>query len=374
MSVIHFDIAVVGGGIAGLSVAAELAGSRNVAVLERESQPGYHSTGRSAALFFETYGSDLVRALTRASRPFYENPPTGFAQHVLLESCGALFVARDDQLASLESFASEEDVRKTGRVISRVEARSHCPVLREDYVSAALWDPAPASIDVSSLLEGYRRQLRERGGSLITNAEVTALSFGSGRWDVRTAMGEFTADILVNAAGAWADRIATSAGVVPIALEPRRRTAVLVRAGGTEALHTRALVIDVDEQFYFRSESGDVLVSPADETPSPPCDTQPEELDVAVAIDRLVSATTLDIRSVRAKWAGLRSFVTDRNPVLGFDQGNDRLFWLAAQGGYGIQTAPAMAQLAASVILHRPIPEIISPQIVQGLSPGRLRK
>jgi D-arginine dehydrogenase len=369
----HTDIVVIGAGIAGLSLAAEIARSRSVVVLERESHPAYHATGRSAALFFETYGSDLVRALTRASRPFYGAPPPGFADYPLLETCGALFVARADQLSSLERFAAEEDVRRSGEIVSRDAALALCPLLREDYVAAGLFDPAPASIDVASLIEGYRRALRQQSGTLITNAEVIGLSFEGDVWRIATTAGEFSADIVVNAAGAWADQLARLAGMGRVGLEPRRRTALLARAEGADALSTRALIIDIDEQFYFRAESGGILISPADETLSPACDAQPEELDIAVAIDRVAAATTLDVRSVRAKWAGLRSFVADRNPVVGFAPGDRRFFWLAGQGGYGIQTAPAMAELAAALVLHRPVPNrlALAAQDIERLSPSR---
>jgi D-arginine dehydrogenase len=366
-----FDIVIVGGGIAGLSLAGEIAPFCKVAVLEREAQPGYHSTGRSAALFFETYGSGLVRALTRASRSFYERTPAGFAEHPLLETCGALFVARADQMASLESFAAEEDVRKTGIVISRDGVLERCPILRSDYIAAGLWDPAPASIDVASLLDGYRRRMAAAAGLLVTSTEVTALARQAKSWRITTGGGEFEAGIVVNAAGAWADELARLAGAAPVGLEPRRRTAVLVRTDGV--LTARSLVIDVDEQFYFRAESGDILVYPADETPAVPADAQPEELDVAIAIDRFSAATTLNVRGVRSKWAGLRSFVADRNPVLGFDPNCSGFFWLAGQGGYGIRTAPAMSQLAAALVLGRDVPAALAlpSGTLDGLSPSR---
>jgi D-arginine dehydrogenase len=375
MSTSHADVIVIGAGMAGVSAAAGLARSCKVIVLERESQPGYHSTGRSAAFFSETYGSDLVRALTRASRRFYETPPAGFATQALLEPCGSLMIARDDQLSTLEAVAQEEDFSRTGKLISRDEVLSLCPVLRSEYVAGGLYDPAPASIDVASLLDGYRRQLLERRGSLVTGADVIAVSFQDGVWKCSTSAGEFTGRVLVNAAGAWADQMAVRAGVRGIGLEPRRRTAVVVRADGAESLGTRALVIDADEQFYFRPESGGVLVSPADETLTPPCDAQPEELDVAIAIDRLSSATTLDVRAVRSKWAGLRSFVADRNPVVGFDSENRHFFWLAGQGGYGIQTAPAIAELAASLVLGESVPDslALTQRHVENLAAARLR-
>ncbi|MGD0189806.1 MAG: FAD-binding oxidoreductase [Rhizomicrobium sp.] len=374
MTATEVDIAVVGAGIAGLSAAAELARSRRVVVLESEPQPGYHSTGRSAAVFAETYGSDLIRSLTRASRPFFERPPFGFSLQPLLETCGALFIARQDQLESLDNFADEEDIMRTGRLVSGEQALAHCPVLRNDYVAAALWDPAPAEIDVASLLDGYRRQLLERGGSLVTAATVLGMASSGGRWRTATSEGEFVSAVVVNAAGAWADQIAALAGVPGIGLEPRRRTAVLARASEAQVLTSRMLVIDVDEQFYFRAESGDVFVSPADETLTPPCDAQPEELDVAIAIDRLMTATTLQVRSVRSKWAGLRCFVADRNPVVGFDSHQDGFFWLAAQGGYGIQTAPAIASLAAAILLDGPLPDGIEDHDVARLAPGRLTR
>lgn len=372
----HADIIVVGAGVAGLSVGAELAATHKIVVVEREPQPGYHTSGRSAAVFSETYGSELVRAITRASRTFYNAPPDGFAAQPLLEPCGELFIARDDQIEELQRFAAEAEVKRNGRILTRDGARAICPVLRDEYVAAGLFEPAAASIDVAAVLDGYRRLLRERGGLLVLDSEAAELALEKGLWRVSTPAGRFSGEILVNAAGAWADQVARSCGVAPIGLQPLRRTAVVARADGAEALRSRALVIDIDEEFYFRAESGGVLVSPADETLSEPTDAQPDEIDVAIAIDRLMRATTLEVRAVRSKWAGLRSFVPDRNPVVGRAPDNPQFFWLAGQGGYGFQTAPAISQLAAALVLRRPIPEKLglTAEFASALSPARLQQ
>jgi D-arginine dehydrogenase len=349
------DILIIGAGMAGLSLGAELSRERRVIVLERENQPGYHATGRSAALFMEAYGPPVVRALARASRPFLSAPPAGFAEHALLESCGLLLIARSDQLAALEAFAAQPDV---GRLVHRVdahEARRLRPCLRNGYVAAALSDPTTAAIDVASLLQGYRATFRRNGGILATNAEATAVSRKDGRWRAETTAGPFTASILVNAAGAWADELAVMAGIRPIGLEPRRRSVAVVEVGASANRAGSGVTADIEEEFYFRPEGNGLLLSPADETLSPPCDAQPEELDIAIAVDRLARATDLEVRRVSARWAGLRSFVADRDPVAGFAPDEPSFFWLAGQGGYGIQVAPALAQLGAALIEQRPL-------------------
>jgi D-arginine dehydrogenase len=354
---LHADVIVVGSGIAGASVAACLAATRSVILLEAESRPGYHSTGRSAALFSESYGNAVIRALTRASRDFFHRPPADFTAGPLLKPRGSLFIATAGQRATLDRFAALPDIVPETRPVSAAEARALCPALRAEYVAAALLEAGSADIDVHALHDGYLRDCRRRGGHIAYGSPVTALAHDGRQWRVDAAAGQFTAPIVVNAAGAWADPLAELAGIAPLGLTPLRRTALLVDPPPHFATGAWPMVIDIDEQFYFKPDAGSLLLSPADETPTSPGDAQPEEWDVAVAVDRIQAATTLDIRSLKRRWAGLRTFASDRTPVVGFADGSPGFFWLAGQGGYGIQTAPALARAAAALIQHAALPD-----------------
>lgn len=351
-----FDVIVVGAGIAGTGIAAQLGPDLRVAVLEQEAQPGYHTTGRSAAVFAESYGGDTVRLLSRASRGFYMQPPAGFANDPLLVPRGFLFIAREDQRESLETLAGLPDMRATATRMSAREACERMPLLRPDYVADALLDGGASDIDVHALHQGYAAMLRRNGGQILCNARVTAIEKLLGNWRVTSAAGSFEAPLLVNAAGAWADELASLAGVERIGLQPMRRTAALVDVPQTEGMERWPLTIDIDEEFYFKPDAGRLLISPGDETPSAPCDAVPDEMDLAIAVDRIERATTLDIRRMHSRWAGLRSFVADRSPVAGFAPDTQGFFWLAGQGGYGIQTAPALSRFAASQLLGQPVP------------------
>jgi D-arginine dehydrogenase len=375
VSAAEFDIVVIGAGMAGASVAAHLSDGRRVLVLEREGQPGYHSTGRSAALFSEIYGGEPVRALSRASRDLLYAPPPGIVDAPLVRTRCAMHIAREDQRAKLEAFAALPDVACGAHLISSAEAIALCPILKPEHAVAAALEPNAADVDVHGLHQGYLKLLRERGGVLLTDRDVQTLAYDGGRWRVRAGDEDFSAPILVNAAGAWADEIARLAGVSPLGLQPMRRTALLVDAPEGAVIEDWPMVIDADEQFYFKPDAGLLLLSPADETPMDPCDVQPDEWDVAVAIDRVEAATTLKVRRVKHKWAGLRSFVPDRAPVAGYDPDTPGFFWLAGQGGYGIQTAPALSRTAAALILGQPIPADIAVHgvVAADLSPARLR-
>jgi len=369
-----FDVLIIGAGIAGASLAASLPAGRRVALIEREAQPGYHATGRSAALFSQIYGNAAIRALSRASRAFLFEPPAGFAPTPLVAPRGALYIARDDQRASFAAMAALPDVAAGARAASVAEARRLSPLLRDGYVDQALFEADARDIDVNVLHQGYLRQFRAKGGELRLDSGVTAIERVGGQWRVTTASGDFASPIVVNAAGAWADALAVLAGAAPIGLTPRRRTAVLVEGADDPAVAASAMTIDIDETFYFKPDAGLLLISPADETPALACDARPEEMDVALAIDRVERATTLKVRRVRAKWAGLRSFVADRAPVVGFDPALAGFFWLAGQGGYGIQTAPAMGALAAALVAGQAVPaELIDSGLDVGrVAPGRL--
>jgi D-arginine dehydrogenase len=371
-----FDVLVIGAGIAGATAAALLAPDRRVALLERESQPGYHSTGRSAALFSETYGNAIVRALSRASRAFLFAPPDGFTEYPLVRRRGTLHIARKDQLGLLENFLAIPDVATHSRAVDASEALLLCPLLRPDYAAAGIHEPFASDVDVHALHQGYLKMARAAGSALITDAAVTRLDRKQGNWIARTPAGDFEAPVVVNAAGAWADELAQLAGAVPLGIVPYRRTAVLVDLPKGLNIDEAPNTIDIEELFYFKPDAGQLFLSPADETPTVPCDAQPDEIDVAVAIDRVQAATTLDVTRVRRKWAGLRSFAPDRSPVIGYDPEIAGFFWLAGQGGYGIQTAPAAGRLAAALIREEDVPRELSGFGIgaDALSPKRFRK
>jgi D-arginine dehydrogenase len=261
------------------------------------------------------------------------------------------------------------DVHAGTRQVDAARARALSPLLRPGYAVTALHEPLAHDIDVSALHQGFLRQLAQAGGRLFLDHDVVSLERRGDCWHVATSKGEFAAPVLVNAAGAWADSLARRAGVAPIGLAPCRRTVVLVEAPQTPDIVNAPMTLDIDEQFYFKPDAGLLLLSPGDETPLDPCDVQPDELDVATAIARVEQATLLQVTRIRAKWAGLRSFVTDRTPCVGYDAASPGFFWLAAQGGYGIQTAPAMGQLAAALIQHRAVPDVL---LWQGVEPQKL--
>jgi D-arginine dehydrogenase len=372
----HADVIVIGAGIAGASVAAHLAEARRVVLLEREDRAGYHSTGRSAALFTEIYGNTVIRALTRASRKFLFDPPAGFAEGPLTRPRGCLYIASQSQLDALQAFASLPDVAPATRPLEVHEAHALCPILREGYVAAALFEPDSSDIDVSALHQGYLRLFKRREGRLVTNAPVEALERGAGGWTVHAALERFTAPLLVNAAGAWADEVAALAGLAPVGLQPRRRTAVLVDAPSGVDISRWPFVNDAEERFYFKPEAGALFLSPADETPVEPSDVQPDEWDIAAAVERVEAVTTLRVARLKARWAGLRTFAPDRTPVAGFSDEGPGFFWLAGQGGYGIQTAPALSRAAAALILEAPLAEDLQGLRAEfpALSPGRFRE
>lgn len=368
------DVAVIGGGIAGASLARAAAETGRVLLLEREGQPGYHSSGRSAALYSETYGNLVVRALSTGSRDAFLTPSSDFDGFDLTRPRGTLHVGRADQDEVLE-----QTLQTLGQLvpsvhrISAAEAAARVPVLEAHRIAGAVFEPDARDIDTNGLLQGSLRGLRRLGGEIRTDAEVTALRpLPGGGWRIETTAGTIEAGIVVNAAGAWADAVADLAGAATIGLVPKRRTAFLFDVPGQD-VDAWPAVVDLDEQFYFKPDAGKLLGSPADETPSPPCDAQPEEMDVAIAVDRIETATTLKIRRLSHRWAGLRSFVADKTPVLGFDTALPGFFWCAGQGGYGFQTAPAMARLGAALLRGDAVPDDLARLGITAaaLAPGR---
>jgi len=370
------DILIVGAGMAGASAAYELAAQFNVVLLEREAHPGYHTTGRSAALFSETYGNTVIRGLTVGSRDFYLTPPVGFAEHALLTDRGVMLIARADQMERAHLWAAEASALVPSvRLITAEEAYAKVPVLRPGYVAGAVFEPTAMDIDVHGLHQGYLRGLRTRGGKLVTDAEAIGIARDGEGWRVETGAGTWQADIVVNAGGAWADVVAALAGLAPVGLVPKRRTALLVDPPDTVSIDRWPATIDMDEQFYFKPDAGKLLMSPADETPMAPCDVQPEELDIAICVDRVQTAADLPVRRINRSWAGLRSFVSDKTPVVGFDPAAKGFFWLAGQGGYGIQTAPAMGRLTAGLVAGNGVPADLAALgvIAAALAPDRFR-
>lgn len=373
----EFDVAILGAGIAGASLGFRLAGGRSVLVLEREPQPGYHATGRSAAMFMESYGPPAVRALTRASREFYAHPPGGFAQQRLLAPRGVLYLATHGQEALLQQ--TRADLLATCpdlELLPADAALARVSCLRPEVVHGALFEPDAQDIDVHALHQGFLRGLRRQGGELHTGVQIESAQRSGAWWALRLAGGEaLRAHTVVNAAGAWADEVAALFGAAPIGLVPHRRSAFTFKA--PEGLDASAwpAVVGVDESYYFKPDAGQLLGSPANADPTVPHDVVPEELDVATGIHQIESVTTLTIRRPTSTWAGLRSFVRDGEMVIGWDDACPGFFWLAGQGGYGIQSAAAASELAASLLRGEPLPTALAQHGVdpQALSVQRLR-
>jgi D-arginine dehydrogenase len=344
------DVVVIGGGIAGIAAAAELAvAGAEVVLLEAENQLAYHTTGRSAALYFESYGHPTVRALSRASRRYFEDPPAGTTDAPLLSPRGAMVVAPPDQVDLL--CRQIDEAREHGTTVRRLtpeEAIELVPALRVEEIAMASYEADAADMDVAAIHQSFVRTFRRHGGTIVTGARVTGLSRADS-WTITTGSGDrYDAGVVVNAAGAWCDIVGGLFGALPLGLVPKRRTAFMIGAPPGSAHWP--LTVDAAHTFYFKPDGSQLLCSPADETPTEPCDARPEEIDIALAIERINHMTTLGVRSVRSSWAGLRSFVPDGGMVIGFDPDVDGFFWLAGQGGTGIQTSPAAGALVADLI------------------------
>lgn len=371
------DFAVIGGGIAGASAAWRLAAHGSVLLLEAEDQPGYHTTGRSAALFSERYKNPVIRGLAAASGGLLFEPPDGFADAPLLAPRGLLITGRDDQKAALDGqFTPEQLAEGIAEPVSIEEACRLSPALRPDYYTGAYLVPAAQDIDVNGLHRGFLRGFQRAGGRLVCSARVTALSREGDGWRIETPAGVFWAGAVVNAAGAWADEVAALAGLKPLGLQPKRRTCITFDppADLAAGLPRWPMVIDATEEFYFKPEAGRVLASPADETNSPPVDAQAEELDVAIAADRVQQATVMEVRRITHRWAGLRNFLPDKMPVAGQDPAEPSFVWLAGLGGFGIMTSEALGRAACAAALQAPLPDDLAARDVSAaaLSPARL--
>ena len=351
------EFLVIGAGIAGASAACALAEHGSVIVVERETSAGYHTTGRSAAQFLESYGNLSTRCLTRGGRPFFEAPPGGFTETPLLAPRAAMFFAREDQLDALH--ALHATVGALTPEVTLIDAKEVCelvPAMRADRVAGAMFEPDSMDIDVNALHQGFLRGARRRGVRIVLDAELESLEHRNGRWEARTRNGAWEARAIVNAAGAWCDEVARLAGATPVGLVPKRRTVFTFDPPADSGSDAWPLAIDVDEELFFKPDAGRLMCSPADETPSPACDAQPEDLDIAIAIDRLGKATTLKVSRIVSRWAGLRSFVRDHSLVIGPDAELEDFYWVAGQGGYGIQTSPAVARTIAALATGGDVP------------------
>jgi D-arginine dehydrogenase len=352
----HPDVLVIGGGIAGMSAAAALSEHANVTVLEAEEQIGFHSSGRSATMLHYALGDRLIRALTFASRPFFDKPPAGFTDVPLGVKMPVLIHAREDERAELDALEAE---LSSFAALIRLDSRAvHelCPLLKEDALHG-IADLNGIHLDPHAMLQANLRQLRSRGGELHTGARAANVERGGDLWSVTTERGgTFAAPTLINAAGAWADRVAELAGVRPLGLEPKRRTIITFDAPPGTRLDHLPFAKTVDDELYFAPESGRLFASPMDEVASEPVDAQPEEDEVALAAHRMEERTVVKVERIHSRWAGLRTFTPDRRPAVGFASDAEGFFWLAGQGGAGLQTSPAMAAIAASLITGRSWP------------------
>jgi D-arginine dehydrogenase len=366
-----YDIIVIGAGIAGASVAAHLAATRRVAILEMENRSGFHSTGRSAASFEPNYGPPPMLAFTRASERFFLEPPRGFTAAPLLTPRESLFLVTEGQEdACARLIAKAADLGE----LSERAAREIFPVLRPGHAKRVLLDPNTGDLDVDLIHGGYLRMLRERGGHVFTDHEVKGLLYRDWKWQVATPHGIFTSPVIVNAAGAWADTVAKLGGVTPVGLQPKRRSIGVVPLTGHDGMEDWPMVTDAGETWYCKPQSGKLIVSSADATPVDPHDAYADDMAIATGIERMMQATTVKVERLDHSWGGLRSFVRDGHPVVGFAPDAEGFFWLAGQGGYGIQSSPALSETAASIILGNPMPDSV---VAQGLdlndiSPKRL--
>jgi len=353
------DFLVVGAGIAGAGFAYFCAPNARVTIIDMEDQAGYHTTGRSAAFYAETYGGAKLQPLTTASKDFFLSPPAGFAEQAILSPLGALHVFREDQRNKAEGLYREMRKELPGiALLDAQEIRKRAPFLNQSCLAGGIDDPDCGNLDVAALHQGFLKGAKSAGATLLLGAGFESATYDEGHWTVQTRTGQIRAKNIVNAAGAWGDEVAVRAGINPVALTPLRRTiATVANPRGLPFKKDGPIVIDVDEKFYFKPEGTGYLVSPADETESPACDAQPDIEDVALGAALFEQATGAEISRIEAKWAGLRTFAPDRAPVIGYAPDNSSFFWNVGQGGYGIQTAPAWSALASATALSLPIPE-----------------
>jgi D-arginine dehydrogenase len=368
----HYDILVVGAGIAGASVAAYLAGSHQTLLVEMEERPGYHATGRSAASYEPNYGPPPMLAFTRASECFFRKPPTGFCDAPLLLARPSLFIEAVGQQEHARAFLEKASGIEE---ISKADALRLFPPLRPDYVCRAFLDRTTADMDVDLIHRGFLRMFKAAGGDLLLAAPVTASERKGGLWKVRAGAHDITARIIINAAGAWGDSLAARAGVGPVGLVPKRRSIAVIPFEHEQPWFHWPLVTDVGETWYAKPQSGKLIVSSADATPVEPHDAYADDMAIAEGVERLMAATAIDVNRIEHSWGGLRTFAPDGNPVVGFDPLVETFFWLVGQGGYGIQSAPALGETAAALVNGAALPPAVHDHGLDlaAISPERFR-
>ncbi len=369
------DFLIIGAGAAGAGAGFALSEHGKVILLEAEAQPGYHSTGRSAALYTRFYGNRVSRALNHASLGFLQAPPPGFADHSLLGPRGALAITPPGAPELIDETLALDPSGRQIVEVSPARAVELVPILRVEAVGRAAYEEGVLDMDVHGIHHGFLRGLAARGGRVVNDARVEAIERKSGRWELRAGGETYAAPVVVNAAGAWADEIGRLAGLPPIGLVPKRRTAVMVEPpAGLDLRHWPA-VDQMDNEHYFKPDAERLMLSPGDATPSPPCDAQPEDLDVALVVDWFQRVTTVEVRRLGNRWAGLRSFVADNAPVCGQEPGAEGFHWLAGQGGYGIMMSSSLGRAVAGLITTGALPDDIRALGVTtaDLSPARCR-
>jgi D-arginine dehydrogenase len=371
---VETDICIVGGGIAGISLAAELARHARVVVLESEERPGTHATGRSAANYSETHSTAPVRALTKASLEFLLRPPDGFADSPLLTPRPLLYFGRNDQRGALDRLLQDAELAGAqAQHLSAVDAIALAPCLRADYVASAVLEPLSYDIDVDLLLQARLRVLRRADMRVLCATRMNHATRSEGRWLISSGDKAIQADVIVNAAGAWADDVAVRAGAKALGLSAKLRSVALLPVDGAD-IAAMPMCVDADSTFYFKPDAGRLLLSPMDETPQTPADAFADDFALAEAMERLTLATTFLARRPSHTWGGLRTFAPDRTPVIGFDTTAPGFFWLAGQGGAGIQTSPAASRLAAHLILGESAGAASPPVDPETVSPRRFRQ
>jgi D-arginine dehydrogenase len=369
----NFDIIVIGAGIAGASVAAHLAEFKRVLILEMEDRPGFHTTGRSAATFEPNYGPPPILAFTRASNGFFVNPPQGFSDGPLLVPRPSLFFEAEGQEIFTEKLlASGSGLEE----LSEAQALKYFPILRKGYAKHTFLDPHTGDLDVDLLHRGYLKLFKSRGGQLLNNAAAEAIGHVGKNWRIITPQGIYESEILVNAAGAWGDVVAAKSGVKPIGLQPKRRSIGVIPVDDIQGAADFPLVTDMGETWYAKPQSGKMIVSSADATPVDPHDAYADDMAIAEGIERLMTATTIEVNHLDHSWGGLRTFAPDGSPVIGYDPHTEGFFWLVGQGGYGIQSAPALSRTAAAMILGEKLPQDVMDAglLLDDILPGRLSK
>ena len=349
-----FDIIVLGSGIAGISIASELSEYLNVCVLEKEGLISYHSTGRSLAFYLESYGNEVIRQLTSASKDFFYNRIDTTSKNILIKKRGVIHIANKFQTIKLKNlYETLTKNNENFKILNKLQTMELLPCLNDEYVDSSIYDSEASDIDVNAIYNIYLKNLTKNNGKVITDIKITEFLHQVHGWKILTNQDEFYTKIIVNAAGAWCDLIATNVGAKKINIVPKKRTIFCFKPTNIKLNNKWPLGVDVEENFYFKIENDTVIASPADETPTVPHDVQAEDIDIALGIERIKNSTLFEFNSIFNKWAGLRSFVKDKNPVIGFDNKFKNFFWFAGQGGYGIQTAPALSKIASNLILKK---------------------